>query len=87
MSNDSHRKAIVLYTDGGDKNSETSRKVISALMDDSAKLHNIDLYIIGVDKDNDLSDLKEIALAAAGRFFQINPEQAPDIAVKLASNL
>ncbi|MCB0338892.1 MAG: VWA domain-containing protein [Bdellovibrionales bacterium] len=65
---ESHRKTIVVYTDGDDKNSETSLRSLLAYSEDMFKVHNIDLIIIGVGHDTDFSDLEQVASVANGIF-------------------
>lgn len=63
------RKVIVVYTDGNDKNSELSLTSTIAMAKRVADTQDLNLFIIGVDREgSDFSDLERIAEAADGTF-------------------
>lgn len=81
------RKTILVYTDGGDKNSDTPLPRLRDITHDIFSRHNINLIIVAVGKDEDFSDLKLIAEAANGVFIEADYDDLADIFTKIRSIL
>jgi hypothetical protein len=60
---------VVVFTDGDDKNSEISLTSLMSYSQRVAKQHDVNLFIIGVDRGGtDFSDLEKIAEVSEGTF-------------------
>jgi hypothetical protein len=76
-----------LFTDGGDKNSDTPLPRLLNIMRDTFDKININLIIVAVGKDEDFTDLKTIAENTNGLFIEASYDDLNDIFAKIRSIL
>jgi Ca-activated chloride channel family protein len=84
---DQYRRTIILFTDGGDKNSDTPLPRLLNIMRDTFDKININLIIVAVGKDEDFTDLKTIAENTNGLFIEASYDDLNDIFAKIRSIL
>jgi Ca-activated chloride channel family protein len=84
---DQYRRTIILFTDGGDKNSDTPLPRLLNIMRDTFDKININLIIVAVGKDEDFTDLKAIAESTNGLFIEASYDDLNDIFAKIRSIL
>jgi Ca-activated chloride channel family protein len=82
-----YRKTIVVFTDGDDKNSETTFGALKSYIQEKVLNNNIDLVLVGVSRDIDFSDLRALAEAGNGVFRQGGLDDMEAIFEQLAANI
>lgn len=82
-----YRKTILVYTDGGDRNSDTPFLRLRDITRDIFTRYNINLIVIAVGKDEDFSDLRLVAEAANGVFIEADYDNLSEIFAKIRSIL
>jgi len=64
-----YRRYIIVFSDGGDKSSQTPLKTLTGRIKDLFVRQNLNLIIVGLSGNNpDFSDLKLIATSGDGKF-------------------
>lgn len=82
------RKSILVITDGQDKNSESTLQGLIDLINTKLSQYDINLLIIGIDRDEaDLSDLEKISKAANGLFRKGPVHKIPELFQEVQKNL
>ncbi len=80
-----YRRTVIVFTDGGDKNSSTPLSRLVELVRESTNQVNISLIIIGVGKEESFDDLRRIAEAANGLFIEANYDDLSEIFARIRS--
>lgn len=81
------RKSIIIFTDGGDKNSDVPLKRLLENVKDIFNRNNINLVIIAIGHDEDVTDLSAIANAANGVFIQTSYDEVGVVFERIRSLL
>ena len=87
LPNDEYRKIIVLYTDGGDVNSRNTLAMLREFLTRRLQRASIDLIVVGVSGNTRLDDLRSLAEAANGTFFEATLDSVPDVFRKVRAML
>ena len=82
---DNYRRTIIVFTDGGDKNSNTPLSRLVELVRESASRVNINLIIVGVGRDEPFDDMRQIAEAANGLFIEAQYDDLDGIFARIRS--
>jgi len=68
---DGFRKSLVLYTDGGDNNSQVSLELLCDIAHQRSIASDINLFIVAIQRENSqYNDLKRIAKEAGGLYIE-----------------
>ncbi len=78
-----YRRTIILYTDGGDKNSDTPLKRLIEMSKDLFNRNSISLIIVAVGHDSNFDDLSSIADSANGIFIRAGYDDLNEIFAKI----
>jgi Ca-activated chloride channel family protein len=84
---DDYRRSIIIFTDGGDKNSDTPLPRLLNILRDTFDNININLIVVAVGKDEDFTDLKAIAETTNGLFIEASYDDLDEIFAKIRSIL
>jgi Ca-activated chloride channel family protein len=82
---DNYRRTIIVFTDGGDKNSNTPLSRLLELVRESTSRVSINLLIIGVGRDESFDDMRKIAEAANGLFVEAQYDDLDSIFQRILS--
>ncbi len=82
-----YRKTIVIFTDGGDKNSDSPLKRLIDNTKDIFNRNNVNLIIVAIGHEGDFSDLALVADAANGVFIHTSYDDAALAFSKIRSML
>jgi len=81
LKTESDRSGVVVYTDGGDNNSDNTPEAVI----DSASAYNIPVFAIALGNDTNEDTLMQIASQTGGKFFKAaTAEEMKEIFVKLS---
>lgn len=78
-----YRRTIVIFTDGGDKNSDTPLKRLTELSKDLFNRNSISLIIIAVGHDSNFDDLISIAEASNGLFIHAGYDELNEVFARI----
>ena len=70
-----HRRSILLFTDGEDKNSRRNLNSLISRIENLSSQYNIDLNIIAIGHEADFTDLQKIVKSAYGSYMEGGPDQ------------
>lgn len=84
---DGYRKTLIVYTDGNDRNSNLSLESLLRNTIPEAVNENVNVIIVGVGRESNFADLKEIAESAHGFFYQGGLDDMKQIFTMVNSNM